>query len=278
MRGALRRQATEYSPGLSRHVFERVVSIAADPVVKAAVEDNHDENRWWPTAISDWRLRMAVAGWGTRVSYHMIDTYAQVVAVVAMLSWERLTALPDRQIAGIVRPLGLRDTRIGYLRSLADFLANLDRCGVDPLAMNVDDLIMRIARDVKYAGYNIAQCATLYSRGYHCGVIPVDSGMVTKLAPFLGIRLDHGAIAHEQLRMLLEACVHDRGDAYRDLAYELGYQVTIPQGVHPSWWLHLVLVYFKRLYLNRPGRQLCAKRPACDRVFRCGCAPDDFPF
>ena len=53
---------------------------AALPDVRAAVEANHDDNRWWPASVPDWRVRMTVAGWSTRVSYAMVSTYAGVVS------------------------------------------------------------------------------------------------------------------------------------------------------------------------------------------------------
>src|ERR1022692_1660057 len=87
----------------------------------------------------------------------------------------------------------------------------------------------------------------LSARCYHCGIIPVDSGMVHGLAPCLGITLPAGAVAHEQLRKLLESCATAHAGSYRDLAFRLGYGINIPTGCVPTWFLHLVLIYFKRL-------------------------------
>ena len=39
----------------------------------------------------------------------------------------------------------------------------------------------------------------------------------------------------------------------------------------PTWFAHLVLIYFKRLYLNRPAPELCPRRPACPELLECGC-------
>lgn len=64
----------------SARVFDIVQNIAALPDVRAAVEANHDNNRWWPISIVDPRTRMLVAGWSTRISYSMIEIYARVVA------------------------------------------------------------------------------------------------------------------------------------------------------------------------------------------------------
>ncbi len=136
-----------------------------------------------------------------------------------------------------------------------------------------DDLIASLAAGVGGAGYKTAQCAVLYARGYHCGVIPVDAGMVTKLAPLFGINLTPGPVAHEQMRRLLQHGVTARAVAYRDLASHLRYEITIPAGAAPTRFAHLVLIYFKRLYLNRPRPELCPHRPACPVLVGCGCQP-----
>lgn len=49
-------------PGSSRFV-QRVATL---PEVRAAVEANHDDNKWWPTSVEDPRTRMLVAGCSTR--------------------------------------------------------------------------------------------------------------------------------------------------------------------------------------------------------------------
>jgi hypothetical protein len=137
--------------------------------------------------------------------------------------------------------------------------------------MQAEDLIHLFAARVRGAGYKVAQCATLYARGYHCGIIPVDSGMVSRLAPFLGIRLRPGPGAHEQLRRQLETVADAMASQYKELAARLGYQVHIPEDANPTWFVHLVLIYFKRLYLNHPGPRLCPRRPACNGFLDCGC-------
>jgi hypothetical protein len=254
---------------LSGRMFTVVSRIAALPELKAAVEANHDDNRWWPRSVADPRMRMLVAGWSTRVSYAMVDTYAHVVTQAAAIGFDRITRTQDETLVGLVRPIGLPAARLAYLRSLTVFLARLERDAVDPLTADVDAIIGRFAAEVHQASFKVAQCAILYARGYHCGIIPVDSGMVTKLAPVLGICLPAGPIAHEHMRLLLQACVADRADDYRHLARVNGHQVVIPAGATPTWWVHLVLIYFKRLYLNRPQLRLCAARPVCDVVVDC---------
>jgi hypothetical protein len=97
--------------------------------------------------------------------------------------------------------------------------------------------------------------------------------MLTKLAPMLGLTLASGPQAYEHLRKLLEEAVNDDADTYRDLASSLGYRVAIPEAVSPTWFTHLVLIYFKRLYLNRPAPGVCQAQPACPAVFNCRCLP-----
>ncbi|MFC9913956.1 hypothetical protein [Streptomyces sp. NPDC059862] len=252
-------------------IHRLVARAAALPDVRREVEANHDDNRWWPTSITDTRLRMLVAGWSTRVSYRMIDTYAAVVATAEKLGFDALTAATDAELAALVAPIGLPTARVDYLRSLTDLLRRWDKEDLDPTAEGVDtdDLITAFAEQVHGASYKVAQCALLYARSYHCGIIPVDSGMVTRLAPALGITLPSGAIAHEDLRHLLEAAVRARPEAFRDLAAQHDHHVTIPAATAPTWWVHLVLIYFKRLYLNGPSPHLCTRRPLCRNVIDC---------
>lgn len=262
---------TEYSPELAGSLCSFVSRAAAQPDVQAAVEANHDDNRWWPDYVRDWRVRMAVAGWSSRVSYAMVGTYASVVARADTLGWGTLTELNDESLTRLVRPIGLPAARIRYLRSLTRFIDRAPSSGTDVVTAAPDDLIASFTAGVDGAGYNTAQCAVLYARGYHCGVIPVDSGMVTKLAPLIGITLASGAAGYEHLRQLLQPAVTAHADAYRDLASRLGYQVSIPPDAAPTWFAHLVLIYFKRLYLNRPAPDLCPRRPACPDLLGCGC-------
>lgn len=260
-----------HSPELARRLRVFITRAAMQSDVRAAVEANHDDNRWWPGYVHDWRMRMAVAGWSSRVSYGMVDTYARVVAGANTLGWERLTALDDEPLRRLVRPIGLVSARVRYLRSLVYFIDRAGVSGADLVSAHPDDLIASITTGVDGAGYNTAQCAVLYARGYHCGVIPVDSGMVTKLAPLLGVNLASGTAGYEQLRQLLQLSVLAQAEAYRELATHLDYRVTIPPGGPPTWFAHLVLIYFKRLYLNWPRHQLCPRRPACPELLDCSC-------
>lgn len=259
--------ATVFSPGVSRRVLEVVARAATLPEVRVEVEANHDDNRWWPATINDPRMRMLAAGWSTRVSYIMVKTYARVIAHADSLGFDQLVAASDEELRGWVRPIGLPTTRITYLTSLAAFLDRLAAEGVDIRSGRADEMISLFVAEVDQASFKVAQCAVLYARGYHCGIIPVDSGMVTKLAPAVGISLSGGPIAHEEMRLLLQDCVADRAEDYLRLAKR--HAVTIPPGAAPTWWVHLVLIYFKRLFLNRPSPRLCALRPVCAQAVDC---------
>ncbi|MDJ0465788.1 hypothetical protein [Streptomyces sp. H27-C3] len=254
-----------------RRVHRLVARAAGLPDVQAEVEANHNENRWWPTSISDPRVRMLAAGWSTRVSYRMVETYARVIASANARGFDNLVAASDAELAPLVRPIGLPQTRIDYLRSLSELLRGWEKEGTDPTgdAVDCDALILDFATRVRGASYKVAQCALLTARGYHCGIIPVDSGMVTKLAPALGLVLPTGAVAHERMRHVLEATVHARSAEFRSLVTDNEYQVTIPEGAEPTWFAHLVLIYFKRLYLNGSAPQLCRRRPVCSKVVDC---------
>lgn len=252
-------------------VLQVIARIAKEDDIRDAVELNHDNNRWWPISISDWRVRIAVAGWSTRISYNMIGTYAAVASSADQIGYQRLRRMPDEELRTLLLPIGLSTTRVQYFRSLVEFLDCLSDEGIDPRDMPVDHFISRFVTSVHQASYKVAQCAALYSRGYHCGVIPVDSGMVSALAPRLGLHLSKGAIAHEEMRQILEACVREHAASYRHQISELGYAITLPDEAIPTWWVHLVLIYFKRLYCNRPSSRLCCRQPMCDKILDCSC-------
>lgn len=265
---------TPVKPQEIQRVHRLVARAAALPDVRAEVEANHDNNRWWPMTITDPRVRMLAAGWSTRVSYRMIGTYAKVIRAADALGFDALVASTEGELTELVRPLGLVRTRTDYLRSLADLLQGWSKEGIDPLSPSansdeLDELVDDFARRVRGASYKVAQCALLTARGYHCGIVPVDSGMVSKLAPALGIDLPSGAMAHERMRHVLEAAVHARAGDLRDLAAEHGHQVAIPEAAEPTWWVHLTLIYFKRLYLNGPSPQLCQRTPLCATAVGC---------
>jgi hypothetical protein len=270
--GTLVTNSNSFTPEASQRLWDFVGVVARQTAVQIAVEANHDDNMWWPLSVTDWRLRMVVAGWSARVSYAMVDTYSRVVRRSNSIGFDELVGLSDSELLDVVGPIGLHRARITYTRSVAAYLSDYDDNERSLLALDSSRAIADFASRVKFAGYKIAQCATLYARGYHCGIVPVDSGMLAKLAPCLGWTFRRGALGHEEMRLLIEACIQDRTDEYRDLAKELGYQIHIPIASSPTWFVHLALIYFKRIYCNRPADRLCVRRPTCARVLDCDCA------
>ncbi|NJP43137.1 hypothetical protein [Actinacidiphila epipremni] len=255
----------------NRRIHRLVERAAALPDVRTEAEANHDDNRWWPLSTTDHRMRMLAAGWSTRVSYRMVETYRHVILAADARGFDVLANASDDDLGALVRPIGLPRARIDYLRSLVDLCTLWDKQAIDPSSptASVDDLVADFAERVRGASFKVAQCALLNARGYHSGIVPVDSGMVGKLAPALGIELPSGAVAHERFRHILEAAVHAHRDDFRALAVQHEYAVTIPDGAEPTWWVHLVLIYFKRLYLNGPSPRLCTRRPVCTQVVDC---------
>jgi len=248
--------------GLSNEVlFEAIKICASLPEVHQEVFKNHDNNRWWPVTVKDWRLRMVIAGWSARVSYNVISTYQRVVSDVNRIGYDQLCKMSDAELHEVVGPLGLFKARSQYLKSLRMFVKELEDKRESPLEISNDDLIELFARKVKWASYKVAQCAVLYAKGYHCGVFPVDSGMKDRLGPCLGLHLPRGPIAHEVMRKRIEEILNAHPLKYQKLALETGYGgLAIPKREPPIWWAHLALIYFKRLYCNRRDPQNCPLR------------------
>ena len=244
-----------------QQLYEALKTCASLPEVKIEVMKNHDDNQWWPIALADWRLRLVVAGWSTRVSYQMISTYRSVVKNVDTLGYEQICSMQDKDIEILVGSLGLAHTRITYFRSVQQFLERTDLSKSMIDETENDTLISQFAEQVKGAGYKVAQCAILYAKGYHCGIFPVDSGMKDMLGPCLGLNLPRGPIAHEVMRKQIEHLLQDHAGDYYDLAQSLGYeQLALPQDRPPVWWAHLALIYFKRRYCNAHHPETCPLR------------------
>jgi hypothetical protein len=239
-----------------------VTVAAARPEVRREVIRNYSDNTWWPRRIGDWRLRMAIAGWSTRVAYRGIRAYQQVVCDAEAVSFDALCELSDAELARLLRPIGLTAGRIAYLRSLAALIHRWDDADTVPTRMPNDTLIQQIADQVLGAGFKVAQCAALYAKGYHCGIIPVDSGMVQLLGPCIGMRLPSGTHGHEVMRRHLERLVCRFPETLRAIATATGYdrEITLPISAPPTWWVHLVLIYFKRRFCNQHQLSACPFR------------------
>lgn len=223
-------------------------AIDCDDVI-TEVDRNYYNNVWWPLEVADWRLRMLVAGWSTRVSYNHIAHYAGVVQRVAALGWEGLGDLPDVEVRALVRPIGLPDARLRYLRSLRQYLEG--RVEAEVLDFSNESLIEDVASNVEGAGYKVAQCAVLYAKGYHCGIIPIDSGLVEMLEPLFPGRLDQSPRSHEIVRRWIERLVDCNRAEIHGLARHIGFDLDLSPDISPTWWVHLLLIYYKRLIWNK---------------------------
>ena len=245
----------------SPDTFRRVLKhCASQDEVALWVRKMHDDNYWWPLHVADVRTRMLIAGLSTRISYRMLNTYRRVVDQLGDTPWSALAAMDRESFRRIVGPLGLVSARERFWKSLVRFVEETD-CGPQHVlpSLSNDELIALIAQSVDGAGYKVAQCCVLYARGYHCGVMPVDSGMKDRLLPCIGFPAPSGAIGHDVLRKQLEALT-SRIDTY-ELALETGFaDLDLPQDRPLTWWTHLVLIYYKRLFCNTRSWPSCPLR------------------
>ena len=109
--------------------------------------------------------------------------------------------MEDKEIAELIKPLGLTDTRIKFIKSMIAFM---ERDGEELYEYSNEELIDKIAENVYGASFKVGECCALYFKGYHCGIMPVDSGMKEKELPCVGfeyIRCSRGnKILSMQLR------------------------------------------------------------------------------
>ena len=228
------------------------------PDVKKEVVINYADNRWWPLAVTDWRLRLLIAGWSSRISYQMIGTFRQMVEKINQTGYETLCTLTEEQLYDIIRPIGLFSSRLNYFLSLQEYIPIMEEQGFPQNHAEDSVFIQDFSQKVNGAGYKVAQCALLYARGYHCGIFPVDSGLKDMLGPCLGLKLPAGPAAHEVMRLEMESLIKNNSSQFLRLFKDSGFsELGIPANTAPVWWAHLVLIYFKRLYCNRHDPQGC---------------------
>lgn len=244
----------------SKEQFEEIIEICSSQnVVKNEVIKNHDNNLWWPVSVKDWRIRMLISGLSTRVSYRMIHTYQKVMAEIDTYSFERINDMSDEEFKKIVKPIGLSQNRVSFKNSLFEFINNLTDENIDINHLTNEELIYLIEERVKGAGYKVAQCCVLYSRGYYCGVMPVDSGMKDKQGVCLGFSYPKSPKGHEIHRKQLEYLTKKIN--FRDIAQKNGYDsLNFPNSQELSWWTHLVLIYYKRFFCNKNSCETCPLR------------------
>lgn len=253
--------------------FMKIIDICSKQEdVRKEVHENHDENKWWPTKVGDYRKRLLIAGLSTRVSYNMIGTYQKVIEEFDSYSFEQICAMSADELSNIIKPLGLTNSRMSFINSMIEFIEengnNLDK-------LSNDELIELIAKKVKGASYKVGECCTLYMRGYYCGVMPVDSGMKDLELPCMGFEYIKSAkgnkILSEQLKEIVE-----RND-FKELIKENGYNdLNIENIENPTWLIHLILIYYKRLYCNKHNPERCELNKQKLTKKRCGNIGEDF--
>jgi len=188
---------------------------------------------------------MLLAGWSSRVSSIGISDYEKVVTRLRDLGWDHLVQLDPAAVADIAEPLGLGASRLRYFHSLIGFLGTSDTASkllCKPNNLLIEEFRSRVAG----AGYKIAQRALLYARGYHCGIIPVDSSKADMLAPLIEPGLPSGPHRQEVVRRLVEHAVVERSDELHEIAESTGITLGIDRSVPPTWWVYLLLVACRR--------------------------------
>lgn len=232
---------------------------ASQEEVRKEVLRNHDENLWWPLSIKDWKIRFLIAGLSSRVSYQMIKKFQQVREKLTQYSYEEIVSMPEKELRSILKPLGLINLRMRFFKSAVDFIEEIEKTNLDIWSLSNNDLITLIRKKVIGVNYHLAQCCALYVRGYYSGIIPVDSGMFKMFAPCLGLPVPKGAFGYEILRKELEKLTK-RVDC-RKIAMATGYQsLNLPKDKPLTWWVHLVLIYCKRIFCNKSNPENCPLR------------------
>lgn len=244
-------------------IVQIVKTMASQPDVMNAVIKSHDENPWWPMSITDWRMRMIVAGLSTRVSFRMLHIYKNVIAEFSKLTYEDVKKSSDDVLMQILKPLGLVNNRLKFLRSMVEYLS---RYNTDEEFFTKTDtqIINDINNFVDGASFKVGQCCVLYARGYYCGIMPVDSGMKDMLAPCLGLKTGRRPIDHETVRLQMEKIA--KSYDWLPIAKELGYDkhIKLPEDIPLTWWLHLVLINYKRYFCNNRKPESCPLLKICN--------------
>ena len=111
----------------SHNELETIIDLCSQQDnVRSEVLKNHNDNLWWPLKVSDWRIRMLVAGLSTRVSYRMVGKYISVVDTLNKYSFDKIKTMDEREFRKIVKSIGLQDNRVVYWKSLIAFFNKLD--------------------------------------------------------------------------------------------------------------------------------------------------------
>lgn len=239
---------------MTKNEFKKIIDICSSmPDVREDLLKNHDNNMWWPLEIEDYRKRLLVAGLSTRISYNMITSYRSVINNLNEYSYDQIRIMKKEELINIIKSLGLSNTRYKYLESMMKFIYEYN----DELFHKPNDkLIKLIADKVSGASYKVAQCCVLYMKGYYCGIMPVDSGMKDVELPCIGFEKYNNALGHDILRKQLQELAKDND--MKDIIIKNGYEkLNIPDYKNATWWIHLVLIYFKRHYCNKHKSNEC---------------------
>ena len=240
--------------------FEQILrTCASAEEVRRLVKLNYWDNQWWPRNIKDWRLKILLCGLSTRVAYRTIRTYQHVTSKLCEIGYDNLTRLSKSEFKPIVAPLGLQETRWRFWQSVQQFCERYRGREEQLEQLSNDELIDLLRKEIWGAGYKVAQASVLYIRGYHTGVIVVDSGMKDLLGPCLGFVTSAADKGHELMRKQLEALALTID--YQNLLRETGYG-DVAERLAPKevdhWWVHLVLIYFKREFCNAHMPERCS--------------------
>lgn len=239
---------------MEKEKFKKIIDLCSSlEEIKKEVYENHDDNKWWPLKIKDYKKRLIISGLSTRISYNMINTYQKVIYKLDSFSFEEIMNLSDKELEEIIKPLGLIKYRIKYIRSMIDFINKYEK---DIINLTNEELIELIAKEVKGASYKVGQCCTLYSRGYYCGVIPVDSGMKDVQLPCIGFEELKGDIAHKKYSEQLKELIKETD--LEEILIKNGYEdLNIEEIENPTWVIHLILIYYKRIFCNKKKCENC---------------------
>lgn len=239
---------------MEKEKFKNIIKICAKQEnVRNEVFKNHDNNLWWPITVKDSRKRLLIAGLSTRISYNMIDTYISVISEFDRYSYEELASMNMEKMISIIKPLGLSNSRYTYIQSMINLI---DKYGDKLLNATNEEAIEIISQNVKGASYKVAQCCTLYMKGYYCGIMPVDSGMKDVELPCFGFEHYKTPKGHEILRKELEELV--KNNDFKEIIKENHYdELNIENMDNPTWLVHLLLIYYKRLYCNKHNTNDC---------------------
>jgi hypothetical protein len=225
---------------------------ASQGLVRQDVKRNYWDNLWWPQCVKDWRLKILFSGLSARTRYNLIDKYRTVIEQLNQYGFERLTTLDEAEFKAIVTPLGLMNKRWKFWQSLQAFCIEYASLAGRLSWLSHDELIDLLRKRIWGVGYNIAQSSALYIRGYNCGIIVVDAGMKDILGPCLGFETSRGEKGYRLMRKQLEALASKVN--YLDLLPRIGYAdiaAEMVPGEVNYWWVHLVLIYFKREFCNK---------------------------